>query len=94
MREVVIYLRERYPEAKLMSIGFSMGANMMVKYLGERGSESQVDAAVSISNAFDFVKLVASLHNPANEFLYVSYNPNHHDNPDHVIFTHFMTLIT
>lgn len=39
-----------------MAIGFSLGSNILVKYLGEEGEKSKIDAAVSVSNPFDFIQ--------------------------------------
>ena len=46
-------LRARYPEAPLGAVGFSLGANVLLKYLGERGSGSPVRAAAAVSVPFD-----------------------------------------
>jgi len=37
MREVVNFLHQEYPEAPLFTVGTSIGANIVVKYLGEEG---------------------------------------------------------
>lgn len=46
-------LGERFPRAPLLGIGFSLGANQLLKYLGEQGEASAVRAAVSVSVPFD-----------------------------------------
>lgn len=46
-------LAGRYPRAALLGVGFSLGANMLLKYLGERGSESRIRAAAAVSIPFD-----------------------------------------
>lgn len=46
-------LRERTPAATLMAMGFSLGANQLLKYLGERGPASLIRAAVAVSIPFD-----------------------------------------
>lgn len=46
-------LGERYPSAPLLGVGFSLGANQLLKYLGERGDESRIRAAVAVSVPFD-----------------------------------------
>jgi len=38
----------------LFGIGYSLGANILVKYLGEEGEETPLNGAVSISNPLDF----------------------------------------
>jgi len=37
MREVVNFLHQEYPEAPLFTVGTIIGANIVVKYLGEEG---------------------------------------------------------
>ncbi|KAG1467360.1 hypothetical protein G6F56_004458 [Rhizopus delemar] len=38
----------------LVAIGFSLGSNILVKYLGEEGDKTPFKAAVSVANPFDF----------------------------------------
>ena len=53
LRSIVNQLRDRYPKAQLSAIGWSLGANILVNYLGEEGKDSQISAAVSLCNPFD-----------------------------------------
>lgn len=48
---VLAGLRERWPEAPIGAVGFSLGGNALLKLLGERGEEAGelVDAAAAIS---------------------------------------------
>ncbi|HEU4882647.1 MAG TPA: alpha/beta fold hydrolase [Longimicrobium sp.] len=46
-------LSERFPDATLLGAGFSLGANVLLKYLGERGEASRIRAAAAISIPFD-----------------------------------------
>lgn len=46
-------LAARFPAAALLGAGFSLGANMLLKYLGERGEASMIRAAVAVSVPFD-----------------------------------------
>ncbi len=48
-RYLIELLRQRYPNSPLSAIGFSLGGNMLSKYLGENGDDSLLDAAVVIS---------------------------------------------
>lgn len=50
---LITTLREREPATALGAIGFSLGGNALLKYLGERGEASQVTAAVAVSVPFD-----------------------------------------
>lgn len=47
--EYIDSIKERFPDAKLFSVGFSLGANMMLKLLGELKSKSPFSASVSVS---------------------------------------------
>jgi predicted alpha/beta-fold hydrolase len=46
-------LAARFPRATLLGAGFSLGANMLLKYLGERGESSLIRAAVAVSVPFN-----------------------------------------
>lgn len=50
---VVDTLRARFPGRPLGAIGFSLGGNVLLKYLGERGDASPLQAAATISVPFD-----------------------------------------
>lgn len=50
---VIQYLRETFPSVKLGAVGASLGANMMLKLLGEQGDSCDLGAAVAISSPFD-----------------------------------------
>ena len=51
-REVVAHVSGAFPKALLLSIGWSLGANIMLRYLGEVGSSSPIHAAASLCNPF------------------------------------------
>jgi uncharacterized protein len=55
IRYVIGRLRERFPAAPLGTVGFSLGGNAMLKYLGEEGTAGRegVDAAAAISVPYD-----------------------------------------
>ncbi len=105
---VIRHLRLRFPRAPLLAAGFSMGANMLTKLLGQAGHEytthnalsyfpshdkspsttattsfldyaqtntpfsaaAHLTAAVSVSNAFDYVRLSHNLSNRLQSVLY------------------------
>jgi uncharacterized protein len=52
-RFVVQMLRDRYPNAALGAIGFSLGGNSLLKYLGEEGNATPIQAAVAVSVPYD-----------------------------------------
>lgn len=49
------------PHAPLFAIGYSVGSNILVKYLGERGSNTCIRAALSVGNPFHLPKSSATL---------------------------------
>lgn len=45
LRTALLYISNLYPRAKLMGLGFSLGANVMTRYLGEEGEASKLISA-------------------------------------------------
>jgi predicted alpha/beta-fold hydrolase len=52
LAEVVAHLRAERPMAPLYAVGYSLGGNVLLKYLGESGSASQLEGAVAVSVPF------------------------------------------
>ncbi|HEV2149427.1 MAG TPA: hydrolase [Longimicrobiaceae bacterium] len=50
---VLRMLAERHPRAPLAAVGFSLGGNVLLKYLGESGAAALPRAAVAVSVPFD-----------------------------------------
>ncbi|GJP44105.1 hypothetical protein CLOM_g3509 [Closterium sp. NIES-68] len=55
LRFVIGLVKRNYPLAPLYAIGTSLGANILVKYLGEEGASGPIQAAVSIGNPWDLL---------------------------------------
>ncbi len=51
--EVLEALSLSYPDTRLFGIGFSLGANLLLKLLGETGTNTPFSAATAISSPFD-----------------------------------------
>ena len=47
--EFIQELRKRFPHRKLYCVGYSLGANMLLKLLGEEGKDSLIEKAIAIS---------------------------------------------
>jgi len=47
--EFIRSVKKRYPHAKLFGVGYSLGANMLLKLLGEEKEKVLLDAAVAVS---------------------------------------------
>ncbi|TYJ45635.1 hypothetical protein E1A91_A02G070300v1 [Gossypium mustelinum] len=54
-RVVIDYLHHQYPKAPLFAIGTSIGANILVKYLGEDREKVPVAGAVAICSPWDLL---------------------------------------
>mgnify|MGYP002780614796 FL=1 len=61
LRFVLGRLRERFPAAPLGAVGFSLGGNVLLKYLGEEGEAAPLRAAVAVSVPFDLAAGAAKL---------------------------------
>nr|CAG8436650.1 9338_t:CDS:2 [Entrophospora candida] len=55
LRVALNYIKESIPGAPLMAVGFSLGANLLVKYLGEEGDKTPLIGAASVANPFDLL---------------------------------------
>jgi predicted alpha/beta-fold hydrolase len=52
LRHVIEILHTRYPGTRIAAAGFSLGGNVLLKYLGETGVDSGLAAAAAISVPF------------------------------------------
>jgi predicted alpha/beta-fold hydrolase len=52
LAETVRHLRAQRPLTPLYVVGYSLGGNVLLKYLGETGDDSQVQGAVAVSVPF------------------------------------------
>lgn len=53
LAHVLAWLAETFPGSALGAVGFSLGGNVLLKHLGEQGTESLLRAAVAVSVPFD-----------------------------------------
>jgi len=53
LRQVLRVLRERFPDRKLAAVGYSLGGNVLLKYLGEEQSACVLSAAACVSVPFE-----------------------------------------
>lgn len=49
LRRALLYLSNKYPRAKLLGVGFSLGANVMTRYLGEEGENSRLVSGCALA---------------------------------------------
>lgn len=52
-RQTIKWLRRKFPNRPLFGIGFSLGANILINYIGEEGSACELKAAVVCSNPWN-----------------------------------------
>ncbi|KAI3702167.1 hypothetical protein L6452_27893 [Arctium lappa] len=55
LRKVVKHIRSQSPDVPLFVVGTSLGANMMVKYLGEDGKDILIDGAAAVCCPWDLL---------------------------------------
>lgn len=65
-------ITKREPQTKKAIVGFSLGGNVLLKWLGEQGLQSYVQAAVAVSVPF-LLNLVADKFNHGFSRIYQSY---------------------
>ncbi|OMO75197.1 hypothetical protein CCACVL1_16294 [Corchorus capsularis] len=54
-RKIIDHIHCEYPEAPLFAVGTSIGANILVKYLGEEGTNTPVVGAAAICSPWDLL---------------------------------------
>ncbi|RLA00860.1 MAG: hydrolase [Gammaproteobacteria bacterium] len=60
LQQVLEVLKEQYPKSKILAAGFSLGGNVLLKYLGER-QQSLIDCAAVVSVPFLLGKCASRL---------------------------------
>ncbi|KAJ4956033.1 hypothetical protein NE237_012816 [Protea cynaroides] len=55
LRKVINHVAGRYPRANLYSVGWSLGANILVRYMGQESNRCPLSGAVSLCNPFNLV---------------------------------------
>ena len=66
------WLEQRYPDLSKVAMGFSLGANMLLKLLGERPQQTVLRAAIAISPPFRLEQCALSINHGFSRF-YQSY---------------------
>ncbi|KAJ2610653.1 hypothetical protein H4S08_003518 [Coemansia sp. RSA 1365] len=65
LKETIAHIQNISPKASIGAIGFSIGANILAKYLGEQGKESNLAAAITIGCLFDMKKTFNKMDKPS-----------------------------
>ncbi len=50
IRVAVMYIAKQYPRAPLIGVGFSLGANVLTRYLAQEGSNSRLVAGCALGS--------------------------------------------
>lgn len=58
---VLEHLKKSKPNQQLQVVGFSLGANLLLKWLGENSSQQIVDKAVAVSVPFELSTVATGL---------------------------------
>ena len=61
LAHVVAELRARHPGRPIGAAGFSLGGNVLLKHVGERGHDAEIAAAVAVSVPYDLAGCAARL---------------------------------
>ncbi|KAJ7640040.1 AB-hydrolase YheT [Mycena polygramma] len=62
LRLALIYISQKYPQAPLLGVGFSMGAGILIRYLAEEGPASRLAAGCALACPWDNVLNSQMLH--------------------------------
>lgn len=65
---VVAWLEQVFPHTVKGLVGFSLGANMMLKYLGEQGAETTIKAAAAVSPPFELGAIGRTFNNGSGRY--------------------------
>lgn len=66
LRQVVNHVKARHPSSRLYAVGWSLGANILVRYLGEESHNCSLSGAVSLCNPFNLVLADEDFHKGFN----------------------------
>ena len=56
IRASVLYISSLYPDAPLLGMGFSLGANVLTRFVGEDGADCRLTSAIVMACPWDNVK--------------------------------------
>ncbi|KAF9072840.1 AB-hydrolase YheT [Rhodocollybia butyracea] len=52
-RQALIYISHRYPRAVLLGLAFSLGSNIMTRYIAQEGEKSRLSSVCALANPWD-----------------------------------------
>jgi len=66
---VVHLVKKRFPNAPLMVYGYSLGGNILLKWLGEKGEKASITSAAAVSAPFDLSSSANALNKGFRKFI-------------------------
>jgi hypothetical protein len=48
-RQALMYIAQKFPKAPLLGLGFSLGSNVITRYLAEEGTQARLHAACALA---------------------------------------------
>ena len=67
------WISDSFPEKEIYAVGFSLGGNALVKYLGEEGKEAKVNRAVAVSPPYDLKEGSLQMHKGFNRIYEIKF---------------------
>lgn len=61
LAHLLAVIGSRWPGVPVAALGYSLGGNVLLKYLGERGDDARVATAVAVSVPFDLTEASAAM---------------------------------
>ncbi|KAI9509362.1 AB-hydrolase YheT [Russula earlei] len=62
LRQALLYISHRYPTAPLLGLGFSLGANILTRYVAEEGEDCRFISACALACPWDLTSNGEALH--------------------------------
>ncbi|MEX2604195.1 MAG: alpha/beta fold hydrolase [Gracilimonas sp.] len=72
-RTVFSWISENFPDKEIYAVGFSLGGNALVKYLGEEGLSSMITRAAVVSPPYDLKEGAIKLHQGFNRIYEINF---------------------
>jgi len=66
--QFLTHLRKQHPNKLILAAGFSLGGNVLLKYLGESKDEALIDAAVAVSVPYSLKECAKQIHKGTSRF--------------------------
>ncbi len=73
LRHVLAVFRRRWPGRRLGAVGYSLGGNVLLKFLAEEGGAAPVRAAVAVSAPFDLAEGARAIQRGPMGRIYTAY---------------------